>query len=328
MKEIIFHIGWPKSGTSSIQGLLAHNSDHLYQFGFLYPKIERLGNAHHTACGLFINHHDPLIPPPTNDLGYLFDYLDAPEHRHIHTVILSSEGFCRADSIKNELSLLKEKADVRVIACLRDPLIWANSLINQLVKMRLFFSSELDLEALAEKMILRDFNYPIRLRLWSEHVGRENIKTIALEEGKDFAKYFLDSVGIGDQMLPNAPPRNTENKSLSLGSLQLIHWIFRQNIALEHSRKVVLNQRLHESSEREIPNLLNQKISKQIRSQRSQIIEELSRHWLDGKQWVVAERELPVFSDFGKLDCPYIKELAENVLGDDPELLSELRDQL
>jgi len=256
----------------------------------------------------------------------MINFLESPEHRHIHTAVLSSEGFCRADSIKHELSLLAEKWKVTVVACVRDPLVWANSLMNQLVKMRLFFSADVDLEALAEEMVLRDFSYSNRLQLWSDVLGRDSISVIGLEEGNDFVGAFFDTLGIDSRMLPNAPPRDSTNKSLGLGALQIIHWIFRQNIALENSRKAVLNQRFHDLSEIQLPNLLNQRIRDKIGSRRLQVIEELSRDWLDGKRCFLAEPKLPVFGDFRVLDSPDIGALAEKTLSDDPDLLSKLRE--
>ncbi len=200
--------------------------------------------------------------------------------------------------------------------------------MNQLVKMRLFFGAAVDLEALAEEMILRDFRYSVRLQLWSEAIGRENIKVIALEEGEDFAKAFFNTLGLDNHMFPNAPPRDSTNKSLRLGSLQLIQWIFRRNVALDHSRRVVLNRRFHEHSDFEMPNLLNQDTRDHISSQRLQVIEDLSKEWLGGKRCFQTEPELPVYGDFGKLDCPGIEELAEQVLNDDPRLLWRLREEL
>lgn len=326
--EIVFHIGWPKSGTSSIQSQLAINAGHLARNGVLYPDIARTGDAHHAVCSLFIEHRDPLIPPLDLSLEDLIAYLEAPEHRGIHTTILSSEGFCRAEAIKPSLAALATRFDVSVVACLRDPLVWANSLMNQKVKMRLFFGPNLDLEALAEEMILRDFEYSDRLQMWADSIGRSKVTVLPLEEGDNFSAMFFETLGIGDAMLPDAPPRHSANRSLDLGSLQVISWLLRQEHPLDHSRKVTLNQRLHDTASSDVPNVLKPAISDRIVSRRAEVISSLADNWLDGAMCFRKEIALPAYRDVHALDAPNIEEVAARVLGDDPELLQSFRQEL
>jgi len=328
MEKLILHIGWPKSGTSSIQGKLASNTEQLGSLGFLYPAIERSGDAHHPACGLFIDHQDPLIPPPKGDLNDLVQYCDGQEHQHMHTAILSSEGFCRADSIQDKATQLTNHFNVTVLACVREPLVWANSLMNQLLKMRLFFGESIDMDSLANEMILRDFHHANRLCMWSDAFGKSNVQVVALNEGEDFSKAFFDAVGIDAQVLTNEPVKDGLNKSLGLGSLQFINWICRQKFQLSQPQKIALNNRLHDCPVIETPNVLNQQLCSAIFSQRSQIKDELTNNWLGGERCFLAEPAIAPFGNSKLLDNIDLEEIATCVLWDDMALLDTLRNEL
>jgi hypothetical protein len=56
--DLVLHIGWGKTGTSSIQNFLAQNRDHLAELGFLYPRTP--GRARHGQLGVFIRPDDEL----------------------------------------------------------------------------------------------------------------------------------------------------------------------------------------------------------------------------------------------------------------------------
>jgi len=328
MDNLLLHIGWPKSGTSSIQGKLASNTDQLSRLGFLYPTVERAHNAHHPACGLLINHHDPLIPDAKGDLNDLIKHLNDHTNPDWHTAILSSEGFCRADSIKENVSELTARFNVTVVACFRDPLVWANSLMNQLVKMRLFFGHKIDLDALANEMILRDCRYTDRLKMWVDAFGRDKVKVVALEEGTDFSKAFFDAVGIDGSMLTEKPTQDGSNKSLGLGSLQFIQWIYKNHLSLGHSQQITINKRLHDCIVTEVPNLLSEEITHRIMSARSQIKNELMNNWLNGKPCFLHEPQLGVYGKSNELYGIDIKEIAERVLWDEPLLLEQLHNDV
>lgn len=309
MRTLTLHIGWPKTGTSSLQALLAHNADWLRSQGVLYPTVERWDNTHHRVCDLLITHNDPLIPPPEGDLDQLLDHLDRPENRSAEHVILSSEGFCRALVIKPAAAqLLQNRFRIRVLACLREPIFWANSLLNEFAKSRLILEGTVDLAELGRQMISRDIYYPARLEPWAEAFGRESVEVVTLNEGADYLTSILAALGLDRERLI-APPGDGRNQSLGLGSLQLIGWLSRTGRLPDHAGRIALDARLRSYPAGRAPNLLAPAVEQLVQTATPSISAALSRDWLGRRQAFANERVLPAYRSADALDSPDLIEI-------------------
>ena len=80
---------------------------------------------------------------------------------------------------------------VRVVAGLREPVFWVNSLLNEFAKSRLFHEGIVNLQELGKQMISRDIHFSARLQLWSGAFGRENVSVFTLNEGDDYLAHIL-----------------------------------------------------------------------------------------------------------------------------------------
>ncbi len=88
------HIGYHKTGTTSIQFALSRNRDGLLDHGYLYPKSGEKWNAHHNLAWQLqeTNRYDRFEP----ELGSWEDLIEEIETSVAENIILSSEDFCYA----------------------------------------------------------------------------------------------------------------------------------------------------------------------------------------------------------------------------------------
>jgi len=127
--KVIIHIGRHKSGTSSIQAMLALNKEYFENKNVLYPQAGRVTNT--------IAHHELAIELKKTSYGnYLNSFLDqlAEEKQSHHKVLmLSSEAFQNIhdlESIKNLLKSIKYKNKI-IICYVREYLDYAISSFRQ-----------------------------------------------------------------------------------------------------------------------------------------------------------------------------------------------------
>src|SRR6516225_2292246 len=87
-KRAVLHIGTPKTGTSSFQGLIAQNLAHFRAQGLFYPLTGRVGWAHHNLAWELT--HDRRYTTRAGSLAQLAQEL---ERNQPSSVLLSSEDF-------------------------------------------------------------------------------------------------------------------------------------------------------------------------------------------------------------------------------------------
>lgn len=97
--KIVVHIGWHKTGTTSIQQLLLRNKNVLAEeFGVLYPEAGLLEGAHHLIPWAYIGKREsPWGAMPVLADGprkFIDDAMAESESRSCQSIILSSEEFC------------------------------------------------------------------------------------------------------------------------------------------------------------------------------------------------------------------------------------------
>lgn len=128
MKKLILHIGFNKTGSTSLQHNLFLNAKALERLGYCYPGAPSdsfMQNRQHTplAAALPERNVNWLRPQKQTRLGHaLPDLLDYLKHRDTPNIILSSEAFGGIDITEDHVSRIRERLaefDIRVIAYIR-----------------------------------------------------------------------------------------------------------------------------------------------------------------------------------------------------------------
>jgi hypothetical protein len=134
-RTFILHVGTHKTGTSSLQTMLADNPGHFLDRGLYYPHSGRVGNGQHNLAWELS--HDPRYRSQAGALDALVDEL---RRSRLHEVALvSSEDFETLYNRPKALAGLRLRLEdlgysVRVLVTLRDPGDYLESLYAELLK--------------------------------------------------------------------------------------------------------------------------------------------------------------------------------------------------
>ena len=246
-KSLVLHIGMPKTGTTAIQGFLAHNRNNLIQQKVLYPE-----------CGVPENQHTALVKSIASPLfdwahfnkaidqfdanQYLADVLRNCEINGIKKVILSSEYFWASPSMQagplyhlpspenfdyitnfirscRDIFCIFEK--IKIVVYLRRQDEWLDSFFNQQLKDGFPIPSTNELLDGAKNYLL----YHSNLTIWAEYFGKENlvVRNYDYLPDRDVIKDFVKIARLRSQ--PLSQPKKTQdfvNAKLSRKSAALM----------------------------------------------------------------------------------------------------------
>jgi len=195
-KQIVIHIGFPKTATSSIQLGLWNNRDELARLGYLYPESGVIAGGHHNLS--YEMRSNPRFRPESGGLGQLISEIASSTH---DTVIISSEDF--AGIVEPKVRRFKEafgEAKFTIVAYLRRQDEFLQSFWAQLVKTgyytdsfeswmrRRFFLYHAELD------VIHGDYYSV-LQPWSNVFGAENVIVRPFERTQmkeDVFHEFLD----------------------------------------------------------------------------------------------------------------------------------------
>ena len=175
-KQIVIHIGFPKTATSSIQLGLWNNREELARLGCLYPESGVIAGGHHNLS--YEMRSNPRFRPEVGGLDQLNAEIAASE---LDKVIISSEDF--AGIIEPKVRRFKEafgEADLTIVAYLRRQDEFLQSFWAQLVKTGYYtdsFESWLKRRFFlyhAELDVIHGDYYSV-LQPWIEVFGAENV---------------------------------------------------------------------------------------------------------------------------------------------------------
>lgn len=243
--EIILHIGWHKTGSTSLQVFLLKNRKALIQQQrTYYPSEGLLSCAHHTVAWTFQGREtSPWGPVPKLEGGgdvYIRNAIDSARSRGCNRIIFSSEEFCTfdVDSIRNLYNSLRPLASsVQVVAYVRRQDLLVESAYNMEVKWwgaRL--TAEFD-EYVKNKGAHP--NYYRALKGWATVFGADSLtvrcyQRIALV-GKDIRVDFCDAVGLSREGLSHMD--EDVNDSLGPKTLEFLRVLNNIDLArAEHER--------------------------------------------------------------------------------------------
>ena len=182
-KTVILHIGYPKTGTSSLQWFLHARRDDLRAQGVYYPLTGQTGeHAHHKlAFALAENAYQAVSD---HERTALFkDLMGEIDQCGCGTVLLSSELFLsRLELIRasDEFRELLEGRQLRVVCVLRSQETFLESLYRQFIldpTVRFTGPPEAFLEAFP---MVGD--YHTSLSAWAEFAGREALVPMVYEQ--------------------------------------------------------------------------------------------------------------------------------------------------
>jgi len=196
--RIVLHIGYNKTGSSSIQANLNENRKAYLSKGVLYPKTGVFDDAHYGVSRHILGRPDYNKDRGGDVAGKLVSEV---ESSCCDVVIISSEYFCTANF--NEVKQVKEffdnsfpGVDVNIVVYLRRHDLWFESLFNQFEKTAVSPSCRMDIgsffiHSLGAKS--PDASYLRVLNLWARTFGDESMKVRPFEP-----KYFVGNGIVGD----------------------------------------------------------------------------------------------------------------------------------
>lgn len=146
MATVYLHIGTPKTGTTAIQNFLSDNNEILNKygicypdFGFRYPKIGVLRNAHFLLTADFDENGQKSSQQPGKDYESGLDMI-ADLAKTYDKIIISDEAIWRGSSGRDNFwpklkyDLWKRSLDIKIIVYLRRQDLWMPSFWGQKIK--------------------------------------------------------------------------------------------------------------------------------------------------------------------------------------------------
>lgn len=203
MRRAIFHIGTPKTGTTTIQNALAANRESLAGLGVLYP-----------LSGLRVGSH--------GNLAYQFDPVNfAPEYggwdeleKEVlevdpHTVIVSSESiltFSRSGALFGRIDQFCKVTRSRpeIVVYVRPQYEYLDSLYAQNATTgyeKRKFESYVSRSALG-----KGFDYNVLLGQWEQRFDDLRVRVFSSTAGAELLATFLEGAGIPQGALPIPTP--------------------------------------------------------------------------------------------------------------------------
>lgn len=212
-REVLIHIGAPKTGSTAIQRFLTDATAVLGQRGIHYPDVGLRGFGHHDLAFLMGGGYPAWATPQTRGLGELVADLQKALRGPEPCVVISSENFY----LQPAPQLLREAIDgaesgrrLRVLVYLRRQDHLALSWYNQAVKAQGFAG---DFEScLADTAHLWDFE--AQVEPWAKAFGADSLELSIYEPdsliGGEVVSDLVHRLGTSREGLPKpAAPINT-----------------------------------------------------------------------------------------------------------------------
>jgi hypothetical protein len=234
MPRVFVHIGLPKTGTTSIQALLAENRDVLLDRGILYPRsLGRLKSGavapYVVQAQYFPNYSLPQGAP--KDQAAYREHLDAALEAEVrdarpHTLLVSDEALSARLRLEEEVESLRRFlarfGEVKVICYLRRQdelaisLAWNRTLEG---------ATDAMVFPPAPHKTLLILDYFTLLSMWMSVFGRENliVRRYGPRYTPDLLQDFGALVGLDAEGLRRPAPRNESPSAADLAFLSRLN---------------------------------------------------------------------------------------------------------
>lgn len=237
-RELIVHIGAPKTGTTATQRFLTENAPALAARGVLYPDVCLRGYGHHDLAFLVGGGYPEWATPQPRDLASLAVELDAALTSDAPLVILSSEDFfLQPDppALRALLARSRSGRRARLLVHVRRQDHMAVSWYNQAVKAQGFTGTFAE----CERATARLWDYATQLAAWAEAFGDDALCVRTYERdqlvGGDIVLDVLAALDIDAAGLARSPaPVNT---SLARDILEFQRQVNRLPLTREQKRR-------------------------------------------------------------------------------------------
>jgi len=185
--RINLHIGYNKTGSSSIQAMLASNRQRLASANLHYPETGLLNNAHYVFSSLILGYPQLKIPNPSSLEKFFEELVDETcQLADDDEIVLSSEYMCCSNDshiaiVSSWLGQAFPNSPVRIIVYLRPHDEWFTSCFNQTEKIYNHgIGSQYDpnVYSYAISCLASGFpssNYLGVIDLWAKYFGIENV---------------------------------------------------------------------------------------------------------------------------------------------------------
>lgn len=190
--QAVIHIGYGKTGTTSIQWTLENNRDRLWSHKVLYPRAGVINGAQHGLCPLDGSSAEEEYVKLRHEIESLAPRL----------VLLSSENFSFAPLgvIDNLAGLFAGSA--RILFYVRHQVDLVESVFLEWQKVGLDYRGNIRRFFAAHK---QSFNFMLRIQPWIDRFGGANILARVFDKrviGEDVVSDFLRSAGLPANLQP------------------------------------------------------------------------------------------------------------------------------
>jgi len=240
---LYLHVGFQKTGSSSIQHALYNHREDLEDLGYYYPKDWRFN--HNFLFSMFCNapedfyenifHKRTLEEIEAYHAALKKSFINEIKDKTINNLILSAEDLSMLEKeglvrLKAFFSELFPDITFKVVVSIRDALSYISSDIQQRIKSG------------HDRFPLEEFHdlYRVRLEKYIEIFGVENITLYKFEDAihyeKGFVSYFLKQIGM-DESASEIVGDYKSNEAISYAAADLLRYINSQKPLLV-SRKI------------------------------------------------------------------------------------------
>lgn len=233
------HIGYPKTGTTSLQNVLVNNTDILLRKGSLYPTTGRIGNAHHGYVYSLTS--DPRYQEEC-EFTTLLDKLksEVAQAKTLRTII-SSETLVFTKHLDRIAESFKSMfTEVNILIALRNPVDWIYSDYNQGVKAHRNITDTFNgFVTKISKFPKGPLNYAHQVDKWAKYFGEDSIQIVDFERHKTaLLPRLLNLLNIEHSELREVNSKlKNDNKSVSLEELEAIRVINQGNPKFQDKMK-------------------------------------------------------------------------------------------
>lgn len=198
-KTLYLHIGFHKTGSTSLQRFLCANAKQLLKAGYLYPKGNIAKSAHYGISETLAKTNSYTLNPEKyeNDRKIIFQQIESIEHENL---IISSESLSYCDPKK--VHQLFPSYHVKIIAYLRNYPSYVLAMYNQAIRRkRSDYTGTLKefITSMNDKFLER---YSA-LFSWAKIFGPSNITVIPFEKEQlienDLIKDFLNRINLNNK---------------------------------------------------------------------------------------------------------------------------------
>jgi hypothetical protein len=240
-RQLILHIGYPKTGTTALQSFWHLNAAFLRDNALLYPQAGRVHTAHY-GYSYRLGLHDGDTRFDVSELDEMISCLRAEmDQNGVNRALLSSEVFIKAADPETVRTVF-EGFDVKILVYLRRHDHLLESGYSQSVRS----SPSPPWDSSIGSFILHQlgagqfsYDYLALLRRWSEVFGKSNMMIRAYQEAREH-DLFADSLlalGIASRGKLRMPGRL--NSALSYAALCVIDAVHRAGVPQAYRRAIV-----------------------------------------------------------------------------------------